>query len=100
MRLHRCGLVAAVLLASAAASSADEDRVVAALKQRGATVERDEKRPGRPVVAVDFRNAEATDKDLKELAALTQLQKVMCLEADKLTSAGLKEFGALKQLRA
>lgn len=50
--------------------------VLSRLEKLGATVTRDEKQPGKPVVAVSLFCYQMTDADLMELAAFKNLRKL------------------------
>ncbi|HEV3384358.1 MAG TPA: hypothetical protein VG097_06055 [Gemmata sp.] len=68
-------IVLAASLCSIGRSSADEaeDRAIAAIEQLGGRVERDEKKPGKPVVRVDFALTNLTEDDLSVLGKLKEL---------------------------
>jgi internalin A len=74
-----------------------EDKAVALVEKLGATVTRDEKLPGKPVVEVDLHSTAVTDAALKQLAALKNLT-ALSLSETKVTDAGLKELTTLKNL--
>src|SRR5438045_4074984 len=99
-RVVLCGFV--VWLAAPAVARADdfddlEDKAVARVEKLGGRVTRDEKRPGRPVVAVNLDELNGTDAALKELAAFPHLRKLSLRETD-VTDTGLKELSPLKNL--
>lgn len=73
-----------------AAHKADRDRAVAALQQRGATLEWD-------VVTVNLAGNNATDDDLKYLSALPKLQ-TLYLHHDPITDAGVANLRSLRYL--
>ncbi len=94
------GTVLLLVLLTATDLRADEaeEKVVQAIQKFGGHVTRDEKTDGKHVVALYLSNGPVTDADLKELAALKQLQKLnLCYT--QVTDAGLKELAALKQLQ-
>ncbi len=67
-------LLAGLLLAAPSLYADEaEDKVVAVVRKRGGTVQRDDKNPAHPVIRVDLSDAKLTDMDLKELAALEPL---------------------------
>ena len=88
----------AALLALAAGVRADEEAAVKTVEKFGGKVTRDEKAPGRPVVAVDFNRSSVTDAGLKELKDLKQLRSIDLCHT-KVTDEGLKELKELNQLR-
>ena len=92
------GSMVLVWLILTGVTRADEASSVAALAKLGAGIQRNEKQPGKPVVAVDLRGTEVTDAGLKDLAPLTHLQK-LDLSVTKVTDAGLKELAPLKRLQ-
>ncbi len=74
------------------------ERAVEAVKKLGGNVKRDERAPGRPVIAVDLAHTQATDADLKELANFKAL-KTLDLGHTQATGAGLKDLADLKELQ-
>ena len=74
-----------------------ETRALLTIEKLGGRVER-EKADGKHVIEVVFRAGNVTDADLKELAALKQLQ-LLDLRGTQVTDTGLKELAALKQLQ-
>ena len=74
-----------------------EAKVVKAITNLGGSVTRDEVAPRRPVVAVDFRKRVVDASELKELAALSELQS-LGLAHSKVTTAALKSLARLKKL--
>jgi hypothetical protein len=107
-----CFLVNAAFAPDGAAPH-EPERVLARLTELRARVQRDEQRPGRPVVAIVFKDTppelmpsqecrvgEVTDDDLKEFAAFSQLRNLDLTDARKVTGSGLKSLTGLKQLRS
>jgi len=92
------GSMVLVWLVLTGVTRADEASSVAALAELGARIQRDEKQPGKPVVAVDLRNTKVTDAGLKNLAPLTQLQ-TLDLRETEVTDAGLTNLAPLTQLQ-
>ncbi|MGL4553566.1 MAG: hypothetical protein ACRC33_20585 [Gemmataceae bacterium] len=84
-------------LGSSARADDAEDKAVAFVKKLGGYVTRDDRAPGKPVVAVNLEGTEVTDVGLKELAALKNLT-TLCLWCTEVTDVGLKELAALKKL--
>jgi internalin A len=76
-----------------------EDKAVAAVKKLGGKVKRDDKDPAHPVVGVDLSRIKLTVEDMKELAALKNLQTLILWDT-QVTDAGLKDLAALKNLQA
>src|SRR5947209_6639917 len=95
----RTMLVGAVMLLAclSGAAQADEASAVKAVENRGGKVTRDDKLPGKPVIAVNLAGTQVTDAGLKELKDLKQLT-TLSLWGTKVTDAGLKELKDLKQL--
>jgi hypothetical protein len=91
-------LVAVMVLHSFAGAGADEERAERLVAKLGGAVKRDDKSPGRPVLAVNLSRTRMTGAGLKELAALKQLQ-VLDLAYPPLTGAGLKELAPFTQLQ-
>lgn len=54
-------------LGSSARADDAEDKAVALVEKLGGTVSRDQKAPGKPVVAVDLSGRKVTDAGVKEL---------------------------------
>jgi hypothetical protein len=97
------------LLVLAVTGRADESAAVKAVEKLGGRVTVDGKRPGKPVVAVDFSNTnvtelvlagpQITDVGLRELKELKSLQKLHVAQT-KVTDAGIQELSAaLPQLQ-
>ena len=91
-RLMLCGVVSALVLASPTTSLADdaEDAAVKRFQKLTALFDRDETRPGKPIVGILFFATEVTDADLKALTALKNLT-TLDLSSTKVTDVGLKE---------
>src|SRR5213080_1884739 len=95
----RTMLVGAVMLLAclSGAARADEASAVKAIEKLGGKVTRDDKRPGKPVIAVILAGTtQVTDAGLKELKHLKQLTALTL--GGQVTAAGLKELKELKQL--
>jgi len=91
MRWSISALLAVMILSGAARG--DEADAVKMVEQLGGTIKRDDKQPGKPVVAVDLSRTRVTDvelKELKELKALTKLD----LHRANVTDAGVKDLQA------
>jgi hypothetical protein len=93
--MRQCLTVVLVLLVLTAASRADEDAAVKAVKELGGQVKVDADRSGKPVVEVYFLGAQVTDAGLKHLKELKSLQ-VLDLSSTMVTDAGLKELKEFK----
>jgi internalin A len=75
-----------------------EAKAALAITKLGGKVTRDDKLPGKPVIAVILAGTtKVTDAGLKELKELKQLTSLN-LGATKVTAAGVKELKELKQL--
>src|SRR4051794_2126223 len=97
-RSTSCWVLTAALLSTSAPARADdaEDRAVKFVEESRGKVQRDDKRPGRPVVAVNWVGR-VTDADLKELAPLKELV-ILTVQSLQVTDVGLKELAGLKNL--
>jgi internalin A len=97
----RCflGTILAVVITSNGAR-ADEAAALKRIEHRGGYVTRDDKKPGKPVIAVAYPRGNATDEDLKGLKDLKQLTSLDLHHCRQLTDAGLKELREVKQLAA
>src|SRR3954451_17907631 len=84
--------------ALAQASDVEQERAVAAIEKLGGKVERDRTSPGHPVLGVDLRMTDATDKDLASLEGLKSLQNLR-LSSNRITDAGLVHIKRLTDLR-
>jgi len=94
-----CAAALGLLAALAPAARADEAAAVEALQKLGAKVTRDDKQPGKPVVAVNLADCrKVTDADLKGLKDLPDLRELN-LGGTPVTDAGMKELKDLKNLR-
>lgn len=78
-------------------TAATEDDAVKFVEKMGGKVKRDEAKPGKPVVEVDFIGKEIKDADLAQLAPLQELT-ALNLGNSKTTDAGLKALTVLKKL--
>ena len=70
---------------------------IAAIGQLGGEVTVDEKKPGKPVIAVSFNNTKVTDTELAHLKGLISLQNLN-LQDTKVTDAGLIHLVGLTNL--
>ena len=105
--LSTTAILLGAALTGVAAQETPEERLVAHLKDHlGGRVERDETRPGRPVVKIDLSWPidyviditpfhPAKNEDLKDVATLTQLQKLDLSWTD-VTNVGLKNLTRLR----
>jgi hypothetical protein len=75
-----------------------EAEAVRAIERVGGKVIRDEKAPGKPVIAVFLNTPAMTDAGLEVLGELKQLQE-LDLTGSRVTASGLKELAGLQQLR-
>src|SRR5215510_11853533 len=102
MARHRGAVGAGVLLGLlvlVVTGRADEAAAVKAIEKLGGKVTRDDKLPGKPVVAVDLGSTTVTDAGLKELKELKTLQS-LSLSRTKVTDAGLKELKEIESLQS
>src|SRR5438105_3614571 len=98
-RLTLCGVVSCLTLVAPAARADDaEDKAVAFVEKLGGKVTRDEKLPGKPVVAVNLRNTFVKDADLKELAAFKSLTTLDLSGNPGVTDDGMQHLVPLKNL--
>src|SRR6516225_4748728 len=88
-------LAAVVFLPGVLRADDAEDKAALTLYDRGGSITRDEKANGRPVVAVDLKGINLSDRWLKELAPFKQLRELY-LSSNPVTDAGLKELAGLK----
>jgi hypothetical protein len=75
-----------------------EAEAVALVRNLGGSVSRDDARPVASVIEVNLTFTKTTDADLKGLAALTRLHKLVLTQDAGVTGAGLKSLGGLQQL--
>lgn len=68
-----------------------ENRAVAAVEKLGGKVERDQERPGAPVVSVNLSSRKVTDKDLERLKDPPALE-ALDLNNNQITNEGLKHL--------
>ncbi len=96
-----CILLAAFLGSHAEIRAQDDAEAKAArfVEKAGGTVAREPKLKGNPVVGVNLSAKKVADADLKEIAALAQLQ-TLDLSFTPITDAGLKDLLRLAQLQS
>jgi hypothetical protein len=82
-----------------AAPGAEQEKAVAALRELGATVETDDKAPGKPVVRVVLTGEKATNEALEHLKPLTDL-RTLEVHDGLVTDHGLSHLKGLTKLRA
>jgi hypothetical protein len=75
-----------------------EKKAIAAIMAFGGKIERDDKKPGRPIVQLRLGGTQVTDTELKDLAGLKQLQR-LDLSYTRVTGPGLKNLTTLNQLQ-
>ena len=76
-----------------------EDQAVKAVEKLGGKVVRDDKDPARPVVEVDLEQSwRVTDADLKELAVLKDLRKLVLFSCEGVTDASLEGTGRFSEV--
>src|SRR5262249_49224409 len=83
------------------AGTESERAPLAALQKFNPIVKHDETRPGRPVIAIQFRPntpEKVTDQDLAQLKWFLNLRSLDLPSAPKVTDAGLKHRAGLKGL--
>src|SRR5262245_58116797 len=83
---------------SPSAQESDLDKVVAGIQKKGGKVDRDDKAPGKPVIAVNFATAKIDDEALDALKGLDQVTKVS-LNGTPITDAGLERLKGLESLQ-
>jgi uncharacterized protein (TIGR03067 family) len=100
------GVVLLTLTREKAEPDDDDARAHAAIRKHGAFADRDDKRPGRPIIVVDFNGfstgVDFDDKHLREmtplLAKLKHLEQ-LDLSGTWVSDAGMKAVAELTQLR-
>src|SRR5262249_899692 len=75
-----------------------EEKAVAAIEKLGGRVNRDQTKPGHPVVVVNLEGSKVTDAALRQVGELRNLRELH-LDSTGITDAGLKELAPLGQLR-
>jgi hypothetical protein len=76
----------------------DPEVAIAALKAKGAVIERDEKLPDKPVVTVTMVGDQFNDSDVKHVRAFTQLRKLQLAHAP-IHNHAMLHLKDLKELR-
>ena len=94
--LVACGVMGSKTLAQD--PKVEPEKVIAAIQAVGGKVERDEKRPDKPVIVVNFATTQATDAALANLKGLETLQK-LTLNGTPVTDAGLEHLKGLTGLQ-
>jgi hypothetical protein len=87
-----------VLALATYAADEVEDKAIADIMKLGGKIERDDKKPGSPVIAVDLSGKKVKDADLKCLKTFGEL-KSLKLDDTRITDDGLKHVKDLKNLR-
>lgn len=85
------GLSLAPVLSWAAEPNADQAKAIAAIEKLGGKVTIDEKRAGKPVVAVDWAGSKVTNAGLTYLKGLPQIQS-LDLGRTQVTNVGLENL--------
>src|SRR5438128_328904 len=101
MARERWAMGASVLLGLqvlAMTGQADEAAVVKAIEKVGGFVDKDAKRPGKPVVGVYFSGPKITDAGRKQRQDLESLEELYRVDTN-VTEAGLKELKELRNLQ-
>jgi hypothetical protein len=76
-----------------------EQRAVAEIEKVGGEVRRDEKKPGKPIVAVSFALGSNTNKGLEQLKAFPRLEEVYLVLCGDVTDRCVEHLRGLKGLR-
>jgi serine/threonine protein kinase/Leucine-rich repeat (LRR) protein len=74
------------------------DEALSALLRLGAKVQRDETRPGRPVVEIDWRSDTITDADLAHLKPFRQLEK-LAIVGNQIGDEGAAHLEGLTEIK-
>src|SRR5438876_851517 len=91
MKLLAYVCVVALLACLSGATRADEASAVKAVEKLGGKVTRDDKLPGKPVIAVNLTGTKVTDTGLTELKHLKQLT-YLYLGITKVTDDGVADL--------
>ena len=79
-------------------ANSDEDEVALWVAIVGGSVDRDDKKPGKPITSVSlFFGSEITDDGLKEMRKLTHLE-TLYLNHNRVTDTGAKNLAQLRQV--
>src|SRR5262245_44923647 len=92
------GVTMLMLATTAGGARGDEKTAIAALEKMGASITRDESRPGKPAIKVVI-SGEVTDAGLKQLGALTQI-KSLTIHTCRDVNAALQCLSSLKELES
>lgn len=87
----RVDSICARLIVGSTRADEAEVKAIEAMTKLDATIARDEKAPGKPVVEVQFANTKVTDADRRLLANFKSLQTLGLAFTD-VTDAGMKEL--------
>jgi Leucine-rich repeat (LRR) protein len=93
-------VVVLALVVPAPVGRADEAAAAAAFKKRGATVQRDDRLPGKPITGLNLSGRmmqSTTDADLKALKGFKNL-RFLTLYGTKVTDKGMRELKGIKSL--
>lgn len=101
MRLVLWGCVAWLVLGAPARSRAEdaEEKALKVVERRGGSVRREGNMSKGAVIEVNLHGSSIPDDDLKELVAFKKLVVLDLYRCTKVTDAGVKDFGALKDLQ-
>jgi hypothetical protein len=81
-----------------AAENTPAEKAITEIEKLGGRITRDEKNPGRPVIALMISNAKFTDAELLLVKRLPQIQRLSLL-GTQVTDAGLKHLKGFTQLQ-
>ena len=107
IQLGQAGLVSCVAIAYACLPAfsqqplvnPDADRVAREVQRLGGRLERDENRPGKPIVDIDLQDRDLDDSGLVRFTGLTELQELN-LRGTLITDAGLVHLRGLRSLES
>src|SRR5262249_41914234 len=85
--------------AAADERSAGEQKAIEVVQKLGGKITLDQDAPGKPVVAVDFRNSNVRDSDLPCLKAFPRLQKLDLSDCPLVQGLALRPLKDLKELK-
>src|SRR6266542_2040188 len=92
--------VSALCFSSPARAGEAEDKAIKLVEHHGGKITRDEKLPGKPIIAIDLSGASITQSELPALAAFSHLATLDLRRAHNIHYGAINELAKFKSLTA